>query len=377
MSERTAFTARAIEASVVRFCRVLREHGLLAAAVESADAVRALTLVNVGDRDDVRLALRCLLASNRSDLLLFDRLFVEFWQAPRNTASAIPKPSLGRKPRPAPLSSFSMRGWLASARGDLETVETKAASASESLTTAAIGQLDQRDLHDIMHTARGVAKQLANRPGRRWRPARRGARLDLRRSLRGSLMTGGDMAQLARRTRRVRPLRIVAVCDVSGSMDMYSRFFLQFLFALHQSGARVESFVFATRLTRVTEHLTRDALDDAVESLAAGVRDWSGGTRIGDSLAALEARWGHLIDRHTVVTVLSDGWDTGEPSVLDAALSRLARRSRRLIWLNPLLGSPGYRPESQGLAVALPHVDDFAPLHDLASLRKLGRLLAH
>ena len=269
-----------------------------------------------------------------------------------------------------------MRGWLASARSDLETVETKAASANDSLTTAAIGRLDQRDLHEIMRTARAVAKQLANRPGRRWRPARRGARLDLRRSLRGSLMTGGDMAQLARRTRRVRPLRIVAICDVSGSMDLYSRFFLQFLFALHQSGARVESFVFATRLTRVTDHLTRDALDDAVESLAAGVRDWSGGTRIGDSLASLDARWGNLIDRHTVVTVLSDGWDTGEPSVLDSALYRLARRCRRLIWLNPLLGSPGYRPDSQGLHVARPYVDDFAPLHDLASLRRLGRLLA-
>ena len=376
MNAADSFTADTIEASVVRFCRLLRDNGLLVAAAESCDAVRMLALLDIGDRDDVYLALRSLMASNREDLTLFERLFTEFWSVRQPATSDIPRPSLTRKVKPAPPSSFSMQGWLRSAHGNLDIIETKSASASTLATPGAIGQFDTSELRSIATVARDVARRLANRPGRRWQPARRGARLDLRRSLRNALGTGGDIAQLARRRRRVRRLRVVAVCDVSGSMDIYSRFFLQFLFALHQSRARVESFVFATRLTRVTDFLTRDALNDAVDALAEGVRDWSGGTRIGESMAFLDARWGRMIDRHTVVVVLSDGWDTGEPALLDRALGQIARQSRRVIWLNPLLGSPGYRPATRGLEAALPHVDVFAPLHDLDSLRRLGRLIA-
>ena len=365
-----------MEVSVVRFCRLLREHGLLGAAAESADAVRALTLVGVSDREDVFLALRSLLASSPEDLTRFDRLFAEFWVPPRRVITQIPKPSLTRKQKPAPPSAFSMQGWLRGTAQDLDTIETKGASAHESGATLDIGRPDARALEEIARIAREVARRLANRAGRRWQPATRGSRLDLRRSMRQSLATGGDIAVLARRARRPRRVRVVAVCDVSGSMDIYSRFFLQFLHALHRSRAHVESFVFATRLTRVTEQLSRDAFTAAAAALSAQVRDWSGGTRIGESLAVLDARWSRLIDRHAIVVVLSDGWDTGDPVLLGATMARIARRSRRVIWLNPLLGSPGYRPATLGLHAALPHVDVFAPLHDLDSLRRLGRLLA-
>jgi len=158
-------------------------------------------------------------------------------------------------------------------------------------------------------------------------------------------------------------------------MDLYSRFLLQFLYALQGSFARVESFVFSTELRRITESLRERPYASALRGLRDSVRDWSGGTRIGECLSTFESEWGRLVDRRTVVIVLSDGWDTGDPAELSRALEAIRMRSRRLIWLNPLLGSPGYEPLTQGMQAALPHLSVFASAHNLESLRALERHL--
>ena len=376
MNDALPLDARRLAEVVVRFCRSARERGLLVGPSESSDALRAVGAIDVSDRDEVYFALRAILASSREDLALFDELFHRFWSlrgAPRPSDIPRPMPPV-RRQRPNPRApSFSMAGWLRNAPDDLELVETRTASASESPRSGPLPQFDSAELTEIARIARQVARRLANRPGRRWQASPRGSRLDLRRSMRGSLATGGEVLQLARRQRRRRKLRIVALCDVSGSMDLYSRFFLHFLCALQRSHARVETFVFATRLTRVTTQLGAGRLDDVTERLAESVRDWSGGTRIGESIGEAGAQWSRVFDRHTILIVLSDGWDTGDPALLGASLAALATRVRRVIWLNPLLSSPNYRPATQGLAAALPHVDLFAPLHDLASLRRLAR----
>jgi hypothetical protein len=159
-------------------------------------------------------------------------------------------------------------------------------------------------------------------------------------------------------------------------MDLYSRFLLQFLYALQHAFARVETFAFSTRLVRITEALAREEYRSALDALARSETGWSGGTRIGASIAAFATAWPRLIDRRTVVIVLSDGWDTGEPEVLGDALRQIHRRAGRVVWLNPLLGSPSYKPLTRGMQAALPHVDVFAPAHNLASLAALGRHLA-
>jgi hypothetical protein len=159
-------------------------------------------------------------------------------------------------------------------------------------------------------------------------------------------------------------------------MDLYSRFLLQFLFALQHAFVRVETFVFSTRLVRITDSLARDTYRTALESLASSETGWSGGTRIGESIAAFVAGWARLIDRRTVVIVLSDGWDTGEPEVLADAMRAIHRRAGRVVWLNPLLGSPSYKPLTRGMQSAMPHVDVFAPAHNLESLAALGRHLS-
>jgi uncharacterized protein with von Willebrand factor type A (vWA) domain len=230
-------------------------------------------------------------------------------------------------------------------------------------------------VEEIERIARRLARKLAAKPSRRWKAARHGARVDLRRTVRKSLSSGGEAASLAYRVRKPRKTRIVALCDVSGSMDLYSRFLLQFLYALQGSVARVESFVFATSLRRITEFLRERPYSQALRGLSAQVSDWSGGTRIGACLAEFNREWPRLVDRRTVVVILSDGWDTGDPQELSDAMATLKLRSRRVVWLNPLLGSEGYEPLTQGMQAALPHLSVFAPAHNLDSLRALERHL--
>jgi uncharacterized protein with von Willebrand factor type A (vWA) domain len=244
----------------------------------------------------------------------------------------------------------------------------------------ALGQQDfstfgEDALREVTRVAKRMARRLAARPSRRWKPAARGTRVHLRRTVRQSLKTGGELSELMFKERKLRKTKLVVLCDVSGSMDLYSRFFLQFLYALQNSFARVETFVFATRLSRVTEQLTERRFRSALGNLARDVRDFSGGTRIGESLAAFNAQWPRLVDRRTIVILLSDGWDTGHPDQLAEALAVIHKRAGRVIWLNPLLGSPTYQPLTRGIQAALPHVDIFAPAHNLASLEALVRHL--
>jgi uncharacterized protein with von Willebrand factor type A (vWA) domain len=191
------------------------------------------------------------------------------------------------------------------------------------------------DLEEIERIAARLARRLAARPGRRWAPARSGARVDLRRTVRRSLSTGAEVLDLRFRRRKPRKTRIVALCDVSGSMDLYSRLLLQFLYALHGSVARVESFAFSTSLLRISESMRERPYSSALRGLSERVHDWSGGTRIGACLAVFNEDFARLVDRRTVVVILSDGWDTGDPNELAAQLEVLKLRSRALSGFAP------------------------------------------
>jgi uncharacterized protein with von Willebrand factor type A (vWA) domain len=213
------------------------------------------------------------------------------------------------------------------------------------------------------------------RPSRRAERAPRG-RLDLRRTLRASLRTGGVPVDREFRRRGMRPRRLVLLADVSGSMDRYGRALLQFLQASVAGGRHVEAFVFGTRLTRVTKQLRGPAPDRALEEAAKAVVDWGGGTRIGDAVAAFNDRWGQRgIARGAIVVILSDGWERGGVERLALEMGRLSRLARRIVWVNPLKAAPGYAPLAAGMAAALPFVDDFLEGHNLASLEALCGVL--
>jgi uncharacterized protein with von Willebrand factor type A (vWA) domain len=360
----------------VSLCRALRERGLPVTTAHAADAVEALRTVGVERADRVRLALRCVLASRPEDFATFDELFEETFfgtTPPGRTGAASAK---RREPRGAP--QITLEKWLGEnddAGAPAETEEVPGASDSAGLGRKDFAALDSEELAQIERLAGRIARKLAARPSRRWAAAARGRRIDLRRTIRRSLSNSGEAVELRFRRRKPRKTRIVALCDVSGSMDVYSRFLLQFLYALHGSVARVESFVFSTALLRVTDALRERPFGAALHSLSQRAHDWSGGTRIGECLSTFNADWGRLVDRRTVVLVLSDGWETGDPAQLARELEVLKMRSRKLIWLNPLLGSAGYEPLTAGMQAALPHLSVFAPAHNLDSLRALERHL--
>jgi uncharacterized protein with von Willebrand factor type A (vWA) domain len=207
-------------------------------------------------------------------------------------------------------------------------------------------------------------------------PARGRGIPDLRRSLRRVLATGGEMLSLARRERPVETPRLVVLCDTSGSMDGHTRFLLAFVRALKRVAGRTEVFAFNTELTRITGWLSAGQQRTMLSRLAEAVPDWSGGTRIGESLDAFASRHlDELVDARTVVIVFSDGLERGDPELLARALRRIRARARRVIWLNPLLSDPRYEPTARGMAAALPLVDRLAPVHDMESLERLLPLL--
>jgi uncharacterized protein with von Willebrand factor type A (vWA) domain len=364
---------------VVGFCRALRARGLTVGPREAADALQALAAVDVADRRECYLALRAVLTSRQEDLALFDQVFAECWNPPQPT----PEGPEGGEPGGPPSPEAGAAGlpevlaWLDGDRAADREEATAAYSPVDVLTRKDFSAFSADELAEVSRLIVAIARRVATRLSRRLRVARRGHRVDLRRTIRHSLRRGGEVIDLAYRRRRIRKTRVVVLADVSGSMDLYSRFVVQFIFALQHTLGQVETMVFSTRLTRVTDALSETDLRTALDQVARQVPDWSGGTKIGSSLRQFLDRYGAgLLGSRTVVVIISDGWDTGDIDVLEAAMRELRARAARVIWLNPLLGSPGYEPICQGMRTALPYVDVFASAHNLDSLRQLERHLA-
>src|SRR5438876_7496221 len=380
---------RDLQGAVVRFAGLLRRHGLPVTLGEVTDAARALGHLDLSDRHEVFLGLRAVLVSRVEEIPTFERCFNAFWRAAPADDPVMRwlfAPRDDRGPEPAPVETPAVAGqrregvaletWRADEDGDAagEPLGVPSVSDRDALTTQDFSTFTAEQLDEIARLTIQIARRLARRASRRRRPAKRRGLVDLRRTFRANL-TRGEIIDLRRRRRKQKKVRLVLLCDVSGSMDLYSRFLLQFLYALQNVFGRVQTFTFATRLTRVTEHLRGWPYRQVLRRLTA-VRDWSGGTKIGESLAQFNRESPRLVDRRTIVIILSDGWDTGEPELLAAELLRIKRRAGRVIWLNPLLGNPAYQPLTRGMAAALPLIDDFAPGHNLAALRDLANKLS-
>ncbi len=375
---------RDLMTATLRFGHMLRGAGLPLTVSELMDAVRTLEVIDLMDRDEVYLALRAVLVARVEETPVFDRCFEAFWkfhaeegqgleglvgatQMAKQEDEALPGSVSAAQEKQA---SVALEAWEETGTDEGEPLEVPGVSDREALMDQDFSTFPSEDLDEVARLTVLIARRLARRVSRRRRPTRRGGVLDFRRSMRANMMKG-EIIELRRRERRRRKVRLVLLCDVSGSMDLYSRFLLQFLYALQNVFGRVETFTFATRLTRVTEHLKGPSYRLALKRLTE-VRDFSGGTRIGESLQEFNGSWRHLVDRHTIVLILSDGWDTGEPDVLASEMLTLKRLAGRVIWLNPLLGNPSYEPLTRGMAAALPLVDHFAAAHNLASLRDLA-----
>jgi uncharacterized protein with von Willebrand factor type A (vWA) domain len=364
--------------NLVLFCRSLRENGLAVTPSEVVVAVTTLRLIDTSDREEVFFSLRSVLTTRVDDFPIFEELFNTFWNRlpqklverdePSNSSAIVRRRSAKRN---ASGLEFLLENWSSSRRPDNVPVKVPGASNIESSATKDFTAFGADELEEIANLARRIVKRLAENPSRRWKPVRKGPRMNLRRSLRQSLKTGGELVELSYKQRKPKRTKLVVICDVSMSMDVYSRLLLQFVYGLQNSFAKVETFVFSTSLSRITGYLKNKTYQRALERLSSQVHGWSGGTRIGASLATFNAEWLRRIDKRTIVIILSDGWDTGEPEQLTEALFQLKQRAGRLIWLNPLLGNSGYQPMTRGMQAALPFINVFASAHDLASLRAL------
>jgi uncharacterized protein with von Willebrand factor type A (vWA) domain len=367
--------------NILVFGRLLRALGLDVHMGRILDVLKALQHVNLAERAEVYHTCRTLLVHRREDLAAFDRAFDVFWGRRDAVAAALGVDDRRDAPTEAkgPGPSFEMTGDAAGGESAGGALRTWSAAA----TLAAKDFADFTE--DEVATARAALDQLRWNPGerrtRRWVRGH-GPRIDMRRALAAGVRTGGDFITLPRRKRRLHRRPIVLLCDVSGSMERYSRMLLHFSHSLGRRHVHVEAFVFSTRLTRITTALRTRGLDQAVAGAARAVPDWSGGTRIGESLKMLNQQWRRrVLHGGPVVLLISDGWDRGDPDLLREQVARLQRSCYRLIWLNPLIGTTDYAPLTRGLQAALPFVDDFLPARTLTNLADLAvhlnQLAAH
>ena len=345
--------------NLIVFGRMLRAAGLSIGTDRLIILSEALQFVDLGSREDVRAAFRSVLLQRREDADRFDRVFDEYWNDRRDAASR----SSGAAAEP---------GDGAVTESISETLPLGAWSDIERIADKDFAELSDAERSLIRSALGSIAFSLEQRRTRRWVPGG-GSRIDLRRALSRSLRTGGEIMSLPRKQRRLRHRPIVLLCDVSGSMEPYTRTLLLFAHALSRETGDVEAFLFATRLTRITMELRAPNIDAAMAAVSTAVKDWAGGTRIGEALRAFYQRWRRrTLHSSSIVILISDGWDRGDPRLLRAEIARLHRSCHRLVWLNPLIGTVDYAPLTRGLQAALPFVDDFLAVRTLRDVRDLA-----
>jgi uncharacterized protein with von Willebrand factor type A (vWA) domain len=367
---------------IAEFARLLRQNGFRVGLGETRDALAILASPAAARPSSLQSALRALFCTTHSDWEKFDALFLAFWRERNMRAAQVvsgtgaPKASrnVGKaEPQGQPDHAQHGEGDAAGGHGRRE-----GASVAENLAMKDLRHItDPADVAETHALAARLARSMRARLVRREQVRRRGRRLDLRRTIHRNVSHGGVPIELAWRKRKIKPLRLVILLDASGSMELYTAFFVRFLHGVVDAFREAEAFVFHTRLAHVSPSLRDRDVERAVDKLALMAQGIGGGTRIGESLATFN-RWHarRVINSRTAVMIVSDGYDTGEPERLGAEMRRLRRRCRRIVWLNPLIGWREYSPQARGMQAALPYVDLFAPAHNLESLAALEPYLA-
>jgi uncharacterized protein with von Willebrand factor type A (vWA) domain len=368
--------------ALVGFARALEAAGCEVSPPRVHDLARALEHVSPMARVDFYHAARATLVGRQEDLARFDAVFDLYWSThdlPLDDAE-LPetapdvRPDAVGAPRPGATRAATAQAGARDTEADDSSVP--GFSPDEALAQKDFLKIDEAEMAEVRRLLQQLAERLATRLSRRRKPEAAGRQVDLRRTMRRTLQYGGEPATLAHKTRRVRRNDLVLICDVSGSMDRYSRFLIEFVYGLQSIIKGVETFVFSTRLTRITSQLRRRTVDEALAELSRTVADWSGGTNIGRCLQTFNDRWApSILSPRTVVLLLSDGWDKTEPAVLHREMRRMQQRSRAVIWLNPLQGNPAYESYCRALREGLPFLHAFLPARNLQSLALLSREL--
>lgn len=361
---------------------MLRQVGIPISLGQKMEFAEALEMVDVRSREQVYYAARCLLLNRYENLRLFDTIFNRFWRVQvlsNGQYRKQPAPLAPRHERPKPFTIVNYMAYKAR-QGDREieiTDKSHTFSNAEIIQRKEFSLMTAEELETIKRMIQEMRWQVSLRETRRRVPDTSGDMIHLRRVMRSATKHGGVPLKLAWQRRKVKERPFVLLADISGSMEKYARLLLQFFYSVSHSFKEVESFVFGTRLTRITGQLKLKNIDRAVDEAGRDVVDWSGGTCIGESLQLFNQQWSRrVLRRGAVVLIISDGWERGDVSLLKKEMTYLQRRCHRLIWLNPLLGKETYQPRVEGMAAALHHIDDFLPIHNLQSLQELAAHLS-
>ena len=372
--------------NIMHFGRVLRAAGMPVGPGKIIDATKAVLAVGISARSDFYWALHAVFVNRRDQHELFDQAFHIFWKDPklleRMMGILLPQVDAGEPPPPEEQPMRRLQEALNPPADDRkeeeereEEIELDAAMTTSRREVLQNMDFEQMTTEEIEAAKRAISRMrlpLQEIPTRRYRISPRQARVDMRATLRTALRSGGTSIPLRFRTRRTRPPPLVILCDISGSMSRYTRMFVHFMHTLTNDRDRVHTFLFGTRLTNVTRYLRNRDIDLALEQVTAAVEDWSGGTRIGESLFQFNRHWSRrVLGQGAIVLLISDGLDRDAGRGLHGEIDRLHKSCRRLIWLNPLLRFDGFQPKSQGIQAILPCVDEFRPVHNLQSLGEL------
>ena len=364
--------------NVIGFARALRTAGVPVGPGAVIDAMNALQLIDIGSRGDVYATLEAIFVKRHEHALIFAQAFDLFFRAAeewKHMLDSVPLPDHARK-KPPPASRRVQEAMSQPTLREQPQVQEHdlrlSVSDKEILQKKDFAQMSVAEIVEATRAIARMSLPQAELETRRYRPDARGLRLDMRRTLRGSLRTGGEIVHIRKLGRIEKPAPIVALLDISGSMSEYTRLFLHFLHAITDARKRVSVFLFGTRLTNVTRALRARDPDEALASCSATVEDWAGGTRIATSLHSFNKLWARrVLGQGAIVLLISDGLEREADSRLAFEMDRLHRSCRRLIWLNPLLRFGGFEPKAQGIKMMMPHVDEFRPVHNLTSIEEL------
>jgi uncharacterized protein with von Willebrand factor type A (vWA) domain len=366
-----------LSANIVRFCRFLRQKGFASGVEEEAMTLQALQFIDYSDPSVFRLALKTMLCRSKTQAEEFDVLFNDYWKQTGKAVDAKVKDGSSKKqPSISQQAPFkSLKTWLHGNRND-ETEETATYSIQENISQKDFSAIPKDDVDELMQIIRALAKRLAAKKNRRYKFSHKINRPDLRQTLRKNLRRGGELLELAWRKPKRNRIKLVLLCDVSKSMELYTTFLIQFMYSFQQVYSRMETFTFGTSLKRITPFLKEKNFREVLNLLGLENNDWAGGTRIGESLDNFVKFYSKkMLDSKTIVIILSDGWDKGNMDILKKSMEFIQARSKKIIWLNPLAGYSSYRPDAAGMQTAMPFIDVFAPVHNAESLRRLGKWL--
>lgn len=368
-----------LSANLLSFCRYLRERGFNIGPTEEADALQSLTMVaSFDDPDSFQLCLQSTLCRSPQQLKLFPDLFHQFWrELDRAVDSSIKnQQEQTDKPRPAANNAPSLhqlKNWL-HGNHQKDTQETASYSAYGGAESNTLLQFNERELRDIFKLVQQLIYKIANRRSRRFQKSHRQEQLDLKKTMRYNFTRSSEIIQLKYKRKKQDQVNVILICDVSKSMELYSRFFIQFLYAFQQNFPKVNAFVFSSELHPISKELTHRSLETSLKKIIQKVTYWNGGTQIGQSLQAFNEQYLHKYVRSkTLVMILSDGWDAGAPDLVAEQMKLLHRKALKVLWLNPLAGNADWQPEVRAMKAALPYIDLLVPFYDLDSLRTVVR----